>query len=76
MILEGINHLTISNMILRFLRNFGDGWYLPGGGDPLVHPDIVEIVRLTAQNGLKPIINTNGLALNREFLLELKGAVQ
>jgi len=44
------------------------------GGDPLVHPDIVEIVRLVAQDGLKPIINTNGLALNKELLLELKRA--
>ena len=44
------------------------------GGDPLVHPDIVEIVRLIARDGLKPIINTNGLALNRELLLELKKA--
>ena len=44
------------------------------GGDPLVHPDIVEIVRLIAQDGLKPIINTNGLALNKELLLELKNA--
>jgi len=44
------------------------------GGDPLVHPDIVEIVRLIAQDGLKPIINTNGLALNKDFLRELKKA--
>ena len=44
------------------------------GGDPLVHPGIVEIVRLIARDGLKPIINTNGLALNRELLLELKKA--
>jgi hypothetical protein len=44
------------------------------GGDPLVHPDIIEIVRLIAQDGLKPIINTNGLALNRELLRQLKQA--
>jgi len=44
------------------------------GGDPLVHPNIVEIVRLIAQDGLKPIINTNGLALNKEFLRDLKKA--
>jgi len=44
------------------------------GGDPLVHPDIVEIVRLVARDGLKPIINTNGLALDKELLLELKKA--
>ena len=44
------------------------------GGDPLVHPDILEIVRLVAQDGLKPIINTNGMALTREFVRELKKA--
>ena len=44
------------------------------GGDPLVHPEIVQIVRLVAQSGLKPIINTNGLALNKELLVELKRA--
>ena len=37
------------------------------GGDPLVHPRIVEIVRLVAQDGFKPIINTNGLDLNKEL---------
>jgi uncharacterized protein (DUF952 family) len=44
------------------------------GGDPLVHPEIVEIVRMVAQDGLKPIVNTNGLALTEELLGELKGA--
>lgn len=44
------------------------------GGDPLIHPDIVEIVRLVAANGMKPILNTNGLALTKELLRELKAA--
>ena len=44
------------------------------GGDPLVHPEIVEIVRMVARDGLKPIVNTNGLALTEELLGELKGA--
>lgn len=44
------------------------------GGDPLVHPEIVEIVRMVAQDGLKPILNTNGLALTAELLDELKRA--
>ncbi len=44
------------------------------GGDPLVHPDIVEIVRLIAQEGVKPILNTNGHALTKELLHELKKA--
>jgi uncharacterized protein (DUF952 family) len=44
------------------------------GGDPLVHPEIVEIVRMVARDGLKPIINTNGLALTEALLGELKQA--
>ena len=45
------------------------------GGDPLVHPDIVEIVRIIRHEfGYKPIINTNGLALTSELLRRLKQA--
>ncbi|MFQ5639855.1 MAG: radical SAM protein [bacterium] len=44
------------------------------GGDPLIHPEIVEIVRLIAEDGLKPILNTNGVALTKELLKELKAA--
>lgn len=44
------------------------------GGDPLTHPEIVEIVRMVKAKGLKPILNTNGLALTKELLLELKKA--
>lgn len=44
------------------------------GGDPLTHPQIVEIVRDIARRGWKPILNTNGLALDRELLVELKKA--
>jgi len=42
------------------------------GGDPLTHPEIIEIVKMVKNRGLKPIINTNGLALTKELLLELK----
>ena len=44
------------------------------GGDPLLHPDIVEIVKLIKGFGSKPIINTNGIALTVELLNELKKA--
>jgi len=58
--------------VFKRLRNC-DGVSI-AGGDPLTHPDIVEIVRLIARDGLKPIINTNGLALSPELLRELKAA--
>ena len=44
------------------------------GGDPLVHPQIVEIVKMVSEGGWKPIINTNGLALGRKLLKRLKEA--
>ncbi|MDR3667913.1 MAG: radical SAM protein [Ignavibacteriaceae bacterium] len=44
------------------------------GGDPLTHPEIIEIVRMVKAKGLKPILNTNGLALTKELLTELKKA--
>ncbi|MBI2403443.1 MAG: radical SAM protein [Gemmatimonadetes bacterium] len=44
------------------------------GGDPLTHPRIVDIVRMVAERGWKPILNTNGLALEEDLLRDLKRA--
>ena len=44
------------------------------GGDPLCHPQTVDIVRMVAERGWKPILNTNGLALDESLLRDLKKA--
>lgn len=44
------------------------------GGDPLLYPHIVELVRDIKSRGIKPIINTNGKALTKELLKDLKEA--
>ena len=44
------------------------------GGDPLLYPQIIELVAEVKRRGLKPIINTNGKALTRELLRELARA--
>jgi len=44
------------------------------GGDPLTHPDVVEIVKMVADRGWKPTLNTNGLALDEDLLRALKKA--
>ncbi|RMD88661.1 MAG: NAD-dependent epimerase/dehydratase family protein [Alphaproteobacteria bacterium] len=44
------------------------------GGDPLVYPHIVELVRMVKEMGWKPIINTNGVALTEPLLRDLKRA--
>jgi organic radical activating enzyme len=65
---------TVDSQLETFarLRNF-DGISI-AGGDPLTHPDVVEIVRRVKAMGRKAIINTNGLALTRAMLRELKSA--
>ncbi|ACF12574.1 Radical SAM domain protein [Chloroherpeton thalassium ATCC 35110] len=44
------------------------------GGDPLLHPQILDIVADVKRRGLKPIVNTNGKALTMELLKDLKKA--
>ena len=54
------------------LRNF-DGVSI-AGGDPLMYPELPEIVRRVTAMGRKAIVNTNGLAMTVELLRELKAA--
>ena len=44
------------------------------GGDPLVYPQIVELVNMIKKMGWKPIVNTNGVALSESLLGDLKKA--
>lgn len=44
------------------------------GGEPLIHPDIVDIIAFIAEHGIKPVILTNAVALKPELLRELKAA--
>jgi len=44
------------------------------GGEPLLHPEIVEIVSMVREMGWKPIVNSNGVALDEKLLRELKRA--
>jgi hypothetical protein len=47
---------------------------LIAGGEPLTHPDIIEITRLVKSFRVKPILMTNGVGLEMSRLLELKKA--
>lgn len=44
------------------------------GGEPLIHPEIEKVVAFTAENGMKPVILTNAVALTKEKLKTLKRA--
>lgn len=58
--------------VFAALRNF-DGVSI-AGGDPLLHPDLPAIIRRVRAMGRKAIVNTNGKAMTRELLVELKSA--
>lgn len=44
------------------------------GGEPLLHPDVVEIVRYCRELGFATSLTTNGFLLTRELLRELENA--
>ena len=44
------------------------------GGEPLLHPDVSEIVRMVKSKGLVAIILTNGILLDSPFAAKLKTA--
>ena len=44
------------------------------GGEPLVHPEIVDIIAYIREKGMKPVLITNAHALDLPFLKELKKA--
>jgi hypothetical protein len=44
------------------------------GGEPLTHPNIVEIVEMVRKKGWKAIINSNGALLTEDLLKRLKEA--
>ena len=45
-----------------------------GGGEPLLHPRIVEMVRLAREHGIVPNLTTNGNRLTRDVAAALKEA--
>jgi len=44
------------------------------GGEPLLHPHILDTIAFIKHNGIKPILLTNGLKLDRDMVVALKNA--
>jgi len=47
---------------------------LIAGGEPLTHPQIVEITRMVKKHNVKPVIITNGVGLGPSLVRDLKRA--
>ncbi len=55
-------------------RSIGCCFLIFNGGEPLLRPDLPELVRFAADNGFQTRLNTNGLLLRRERVAALKKA--
>lgn len=44
------------------------------GGESLLHPDLVELVRYVRRKGMIPLVNTNGYLLTKQTIAELNEA--
>ena len=67
-----LRELKAEVLELRRLRNCS--MISIAGGEPLVHPDLTELVRFIASQRMKPVILTNGKLLTDDKLLELSRA--
>lgn len=65
--------------VLEFFNKLGDWLPKPRmviltGGEPLVHPNILDYIRKLTSVGLIPALNSNGVALTREMIEKLQDA--
>lgn|GEM_PF-382529 len=69
-------HPTLENLKIwiQKIRDLGTMRIALVGGEPLLHPDIVEIVRYCRELGFATSLTTNGFLLTRKLVAELEGA--
>lgn len=58
--------------LLEDLRQFGVPVVLFSGGEPLMRPDLFDLVRHTVAAGMRAVISTNGTLITREMAWRLK----
>jgi MoaA/NifB/PqqE/SkfB family radical SAM enzyme len=59
---------------VRKIRELGTMRIALVGGEPLIHPDIVELVRYCRELGFATSLTTNGFLLTRELVAQLEEA--
>lgn len=64
-VLENMNHPQYGNVFQIAI----------GGGEPLEHPDFLEIINETCKRGIVPNFTTNGINLTSEICKKIKGKV-
>jgi Fe-coproporphyrin III synthase len=58
--------------LLRDLKDFGAPVVLFSGGEPLLRPDLLELVDRAVGHGMRAVISTNGTLISRDLAWRLK----
>ena len=66
--------IQIENEVKSMLRLRSFDGMLIGGGEPLTHPQIVDVVKIVKAHKAKPVLITNGVGLEPGLVHELKKA--
>jgi MoaA/NifB/PqqE/SkfB family radical SAM enzyme len=67
--------LAVRNFLYEYSQYVNQS-YMIGftGGEPLLYPNVVSLVKYARDLGFQVSLSTNGLLLDKEFILALKGA--
>lgn len=66
---KGYMSMETFEKILRKQKN--DFIEFSGFGEPLMHPDIFKMIRMSHEKGLRTILCTNGKLINRDIMIKL-----
>lgn len=58
--------------LLNDLSEFGTPVVLFSGGEPLIRPDILDLMKYAASTGMRAVISTNGTLINEKMARSLK----
>ena len=70
-------HKTLDQVkeeVLFFMKWRNPDNFSIAGGEPLIYPHIIDLTAFIAEQGVQPVILTNGAALSPQLLRELKKA--
>ncbi|MHA1543146.1 MAG: radical SAM protein, partial [Candidatus Hodarchaeales archaeon] len=68
---KGFMDLDLFKRLVDEISNFAQDIYLHHRGEPLLHPDLFEMIKYTKQKGLQTKLHTNATQLNEEKSIKL-----
>ncbi len=71
---KGYMDFKLYKKIIDQIHGFASAVTLAVGGESLLHPKFIQMVRYAADNGLKVILNTNATLITKDLVRQLLGS--